>query len=105
MLSGVEVLTEWRATVSAGSELVGRVAPPVAGRLVVLATRRGRPDAAGRWRTLEGHARLPSHSPLLSLFPSLTRAGATERSSAAPLCCREHAIAQLARRRVIAHYS
>jgi len=53
--------------VSAGSELIGRVAPPVAGHLVVLATRRGRPDAAGRWRTLEGRARLPSHSPLLSI--------------------------------------
>jgi len=33
--------------VSAGSELVGRVAPPIAGRLVMLAMRRGRPNAAG----------------------------------------------------------
>ena len=88
-----------------GSELVGRVAPPIAGHLIVLATCYGRPDAAGRWRTLEGRARLPSHSPLLSLFPSLARAGATERSSAAPLCCREHAVAQLARRRVSDHSS
>ena len=32
---------------SAGSELVGRVAPPVVGCLVVLAMRRGRPNAAG----------------------------------------------------------
>jgi len=28
----------------------------------VAATRHGRPDAVARWRTLEGRARLPSHS-------------------------------------------
>ena len=93
-LSGVEVSTEWRAIVSAGSELVGRVAPPVAGRLVVLATRRGQPDVAGRWRTLEGRARLPSHSPLLSLFPSLARARATEKSSAAAPLLPSRAVAE-----------
>ena len=48
----------------AGSELDGRVAPLVAGRLTVQATRRGRPSAAGH----DLNPRLPARLARQSIF-------------------------------------
>ena len=53
----------------------------------VAATCRGRPDTTGRWQTLEGRTRLPSHSPLLSI--SFLRASEPPRAKPpSPLLCR-----------------
>ena len=49
-------------------------------RVHARATRHGQPDAAARWRPLEGRARLPSHSTLLSI-PSRARLRHRENES------------------------
>ena len=62
-------------------------------RVHARATRHGQPDAAARWSPLEGRARLPSRSTVLSIFPS-RGAGATESSRRRTIAAESVAVAQ-----------